>query len=114
MIRCYSFSNLLIDDIIDVEGNIHLLNYGGAGFHAVMGMRIWTRDVGIFASIGDNLPPEFFEYLDRLAICRNGLIHRTNYNTARAWQLYDRDGVRTLEPKYSKQAKPICCETSVN
>ena len=70
---------------------------GGAGTHALVGMRVWSRSLGLVASVGRDVPETVYRqplealgYVDLRAIVR-----RENYQTARAWQLFEKDGTRT-------------------
>ncbi|MBU05947.1 MAG: hypothetical protein CL877_08375 [Dehalococcoidales bacterium] len=92
-----TFSNLIIDDIVLWDGKTFMGVLGGAGTHALVGMRVWSRSLGLVASVGRDVPETVYRqplealgYVDLRAIVR-----RENYQTARAWQLFEKDGTRT-------------------
>lgn len=88
-----SISSVIIDDIVLPDGTTHMACLGGGGTHAAMGMRVWSKSVGLVANIGDDFPPEIMERLENAFDVR-GLI-KLDMITVRAWQLFEADGRRT-------------------
>jgi sugar/nucleoside kinase (ribokinase family) len=84
-------SNLIIDDIVLADGRSFMNILGGAGTHALMGMRVWSDQLGYVASVGADLDPKHREVLASLGIDLRGFAEREGYTTARAWQLFEWD-----------------------
>ena len=95
-IQCTTVSNVIIDDIVLWDGRTYMGTLGGAGSHAVVGMRTWNEaPLGLVGYLGDDAPEPFMAHLRRLGVSPNGLVHRTGLPTPRAWQLFEADGRRT-------------------
>jgi len=87
-----SIGNVIIDDIILPDGSSHMGVLGGGAVHAVMGMRVWTDQVGLAAPVGFDFRREpQAELADRFDL--SGLLYRPQ-PTPRAWQLFESDGTR--------------------
>lgn len=86
-----SFSNLIIDDIVFPDGRTFMNTLGGAGMHALVGMRVWNNRLGYMAAVGPDLDPIHREALARFGVNAAGLVLRENHRTARAWQLFEPD-----------------------
>jgi len=86
--------NIIIDDIVLSDGTTRMNTLGGAGTHALMGIRVWGVTVGFVAAVGQDFPDEHWT---RLAACGADLsgIRRAQLPTPRAWQLFEADGQRT-------------------
>lgn len=86
--------NIIIDDIVLHDGTVRMNTLGGAGTHALMGLRLWSSEVGFIAGVGTDFPAEHW---GRLSKCRADLsgVGRGELPTPRAWQLYEQDGQRT-------------------
>jgi sugar/nucleoside kinase (ribokinase family) len=65
---------------------------GGGGVHAVMGMRVWSEQVGLVANIGCDFPSNLLNKLEK-AFDVQGLV-KCDMSTIRAWQLFETDGTR--------------------
>ena len=95
-IQCTTVSNVIIDDIVLWDGRTYMGTLGGAGSHAVVGMRTWNEaPLGLVGYLGDDAPEPFMAHLQRLGVSPNGLVHRAGLPTPRAWQLFEADGRRT-------------------
>lgn len=70
---------------------------GGSGTHALIGMRVWSRSLGFVASVGTDISRSIYkDSLDALGgVDLRAVVRRENYQTARAWQLFEKDGTRT-------------------
>ena len=88
-----SIGYVIIDDIVLPDGTTHMGCLGGGSVHAVMGMRVWSDQVGLVAKIGHDFPPNLEEDLSRLFDLRG--VARLDKKTMRAWQLFEADGTRT-------------------
>jgi cytidine kinase len=84
-----AYSGLIIDDIVLPDGRTYFNTLGGSGTHALVGMRVWSRNLGYFAAIGSDFSRDHRQQLERLGIDLRGLIEREGYPTARAWQLFE-------------------------
>lgn len=86
-----TFSNLIIDDIVFPDGQTFMNVLGGAGTHAIVGMRVWNDHLGYMASVGADLDERHKVALERFGVDLHGLVLRDNYRTARAWQVFEPD-----------------------
>ncbi len=86
-----SLSNIIIDDIVLWDGRTHINTLGGGGTHAVVGMRVWTRAVGLVAAVGEGFPEAHREALRTRGIDLEGVIHRPGVPMPRAWQIIEPD-----------------------
>lgn len=92
-----TFSNIIIDDIVLWDGSTHMSVLGGSGTHALIGMRVWSRSLGFVASVGCGTTESVYRQpLEALGcVDLRAIVRRENYQTARAWQLFEKDGTRT-------------------
>lgn len=90
-IHYVSYSNLIIDDIVFPDGQTYMNTLGGAGMHALVGMRVWSDQLGYAAAIGPDLDEKHRRSLERFGVDMNGLVQRDGYQTARAWQVFEPD-----------------------
>ena len=88
-----SLSNVFIDDILLSTGEIFLGVLGGAGVHALAGARVWSKSLGLLASIGEDFNPEFLNTLELLCIDTSQL-QIAQKKTTRAWQIFQPDEER--------------------
>lgn len=86
-----TFSNLIIDDIVFPDGRTFMNTLGGAGFHALIGMRVWNASLGYAAAVGYDLDEAHRATLNRFGVDLRGLVLRNGYRTARAWQVFEPD-----------------------
>jgi len=87
-----SIGSVIIDDIVLADGTKHMGLLGGGAVHAVMGMRIWSDQVGLVADIGRDFPPDLLQQLEE-KFDLQGVNHR-DLKTTRAWQIFDEDDTR--------------------
>jgi sugar/nucleoside kinase (ribokinase family) len=90
-INYVTFSNLIIDDIVFPDGQTFMNTLGGAGMHALVGMRIWSDSLGYAAAAGPDLDEVHRESLEQFGVDLNGLVQRDGFQTARAWQVFELD-----------------------
>jgi sugar/nucleoside kinase (ribokinase family) len=64
---------------------------GGAGTHALVGMRIWNPHLGYCAAVGADLSPSHRRELSEFGVDLDGLVLRDGLVQARAWQLFEPD-----------------------
>ncbi|MEM7343787.1 MAG: hypothetical protein AAF485_06060, partial [Chloroflexota bacterium] len=86
-----TFSNIIIDDIVLWDGRTFMGTLGGAGTHALIGMRVWSERLGFVAVIGNDFETAYWDQLDQIGIDRQGIIVRDTSPTPRAWQLFEPD-----------------------
>jgi sugar/nucleoside kinase (ribokinase family) len=91
VVKYVTFSNLIIDDIVLSDGRTFMNKLGGAGTHALVGMRVWSDQLGYVATIGPDFEPALRETLTRFGVDLEGCVEREGYRTARAWQLFEPD-----------------------
>jgi sugar/nucleoside kinase (ribokinase family) len=89
-----TFSNLIIDDIVFPDGRSSMNVIGGSGLHALVGMRVWSDNIGYAASVGADLDQKHLDGLARFGVDVSGLVMRDGYSTARAWQIFEEDDKR--------------------
>lgn len=89
-----TFSNLIIDDIVFPDGRTAMNTLGGAGMHALVGMRLWNGRLGYAATIGKDLAPIHLQTLQQFGVDCQGLVVRDGYTNARAWQVFEANGLR--------------------
>jgi sugar/nucleoside kinase (ribokinase family) len=89
-----TFSNLIIDDIVFPDGRKSMNVLGGAGTHALVGMRVWNGRLGYAASVGKDFDPIHRHALQQFGADITGLIVPEGYKTARAWQVFDANDLR--------------------
>ncbi|MCA9919427.1 MAG: hypothetical protein KC445_15820, partial [Anaerolineales bacterium] len=89
-----TFSNLIIDDIVFPDGRSSMNITGGAGLHALVGMRVWSDHIGYAATVGADLDQKHLDGLTGFGVDVSGLVLRDNYPTARAWQIFEEDDTR--------------------
>ena len=88
-----SIGSVIIDDIVLPGGTTHMGCLGGGSVHAVMGMRVWSEQVGVVGNIGNDFPPELMEKVSRTFDVRG--LTKQDKKTSRAWQIFEADGKRT-------------------
>lgn len=89
-----TFSNLIIDDIVFPDGRTAMNTLGGAGMHALVGMRLWNGRLACAATIGQDLDPRHVHALQQFGVDCAGLTVRDGYPTARAWQVFEANDLR--------------------
>jgi len=90
-----TFSNIIIDDIVLWDGRTMMGVLGGAGTHALIGMRVWSESLGYVATVGPDFAPEQRAQLEKLGIDLRGVYEHPDYTTTRAWQIFEQDERRT-------------------
>lgn len=105
-----SFGNIIIDDIVLPSGETHMNTLGGGGTHAIVGMRVWTNQPGLVATVGPDFDPAHRAMLASYGMDMSGIITRPGEPTARAWQIFEPDErrieiFRTSEKAFER-AKP--------
>ncbi|OLC28206.1 MAG: hypothetical protein AUH31_10135 [Armatimonadetes bacterium 13_1_40CM_64_14] len=85
---------IIIDDIVTSDGQSQPGILGGAATHAAAGMRVWTKNVGLIGSVGDNFPAQLWRVLQQMGFDLRS-VRRFPHTTPRAWQIYDAREHRT-------------------
>ncbi|MBS1253164.1 MAG: 5-dehydro-2-deoxygluconokinase [Anaerolineales bacterium] len=86
-----SFSNVIIDDIVFSDGRTMMNTLGGAGTHALAGMRVWSDRIGYVVTVGPDFKPAHRAQLETLGADLRGVVEREGFRTPRAWQLFEPD-----------------------
>ncbi|MGC8787931.1 MAG: carbohydrate kinase family protein [Anaerolineae bacterium] len=94
MVDYVVIGNIIIDDIVLPDGTTRMNTLGGAGTHAVMGIRVWSDRVGFVSAVGADFPADHWAALLASGVNLAG-VRRENLPTPRAWQLFEEDGKRT-------------------
>ncbi len=89
-----SFANIFIDDIVLPDGRTFMGTLGGAGTHALVGMRVWSDRLGFVASAGADFGAQYGSQLRELGIDLRGVVTREGQRTTRAWQIFEPDDRR--------------------
>lgn len=89
-----TFSNIIIDDIVLWDGTTHMGILGGAGTHALVGMRVWSDSLGYAAMVGPDFDDAQRQQLTKLDIDLRGVYENSACKTARAWQIIEEDDRR--------------------
>ena len=89
-----TFSNIIIDDIVLWDGTTYMGTLGGAGTHALIGMRVWSDSLGYAAVVGSDFEDEQRQQLLKLGIDPRGIREEAECKTARAWQILEQDDRR--------------------
>jgi sugar/nucleoside kinase (ribokinase family)/ubiquinone/menaquinone biosynthesis C-methylase UbiE len=87
-----SIGSVILDDIVLPDGETRMAALGGGATHAAMGMRVWSKAVGLAAAIGQDFPETAYREIGS-AFDLRGLLRR-DVPTPRAWQLFEADGRR--------------------
>ena len=89
-----SFGNIFIDDIVLPDGRTFMATPGGAGTHALVGMRVWAKSLGSVAFAGSDFPDGFRQELAQMGVDLQGVSIIDSIQTTRAWQIFEPDGRR--------------------
>jgi len=94
MLEYVVIGNIIVDDIVLPDGTTRMNALGGAGTHAVMGVRVWSPAVGFVSAVGLDFSPEHWARLSASEVDLSG-VRQEELPTPRAWQLFEEDGQRT-------------------
>jgi sugar/nucleoside kinase (ribokinase family) len=89
-----SIGSIIIDDIVLPDGISQIGCLGGGSVHAVMGMRVWSENVGLVGKIGYDFPDDLMLKMKALFNI-DGIEIKEKNKTIRAWQYFDSKGTRT-------------------
>ena len=89
-----TISNMMIDDIVLYNGRTLMGTLGGAGPHALSGMRVWSKHLGIVASVGKDIPETHLDQIRNIGVDLEGLMIWKDWATRRAWQIIELDDRR--------------------
>ena len=92
-----AIGSIIIDDIIDPQGQSNMAVLGGGGSHAVSGMHVWSDNTALVAIIADGFPQGAWQRLSQLANT-SGIIKRP-VPQPRFWQLFETNGTRSEIPR---------------
>ena len=80
-----SLANVFIDDILLWDSRMFLGVLGVAGVHAMAGARVWSKNLGLIASIGEDFEQDFQNTLIELGLDLS-MLQIAQQKTTRAWQ----------------------------
>lgn len=96
--------NIMLDDLVFHDGRTSMEVLGGGGPQTAAGMRLWSKHVGLYGSVGPDFPPALMKWLVESGIDLEGV--RTNATqTARAWQVLEKNGMRTQVWRVKKEVR---------
>ena len=75
---------------------------GGAGFYAMVGMKVWEDDVGLVTGVGEDYLLHFQEWYRNNALSTQGMLPKDPHSP-RTVIRYALDGERTEEPVYGQE-----------
>jgi sugar/nucleoside kinase (ribokinase family) len=84
-----SFGNIFIDDIVLPTGRTFMGTLGGAGTHALAGMRVWSEQLGLVATAGEDFGASYQAQLAGMGVDLRGIKIIPGIPTTRAWQLFE-------------------------
>ncbi len=87
-----SIGYVIIDDIVLPDGTKRMGCLGGGSLHAIMGMRVWSDQVGLVGFVGSDFPSDLRDALSKLFDLRG--LTTLQARTMRAWQYFEADGTR--------------------
>ncbi|MCP4424336.1 MAG: carbohydrate kinase family protein [Chloroflexi bacterium] len=85
---------LRIDYLITRNGQAHVDQIGGNALYAAVGAALWSNEVGLWARLGENYPPEWIEQLRPFPINTDGLVRVPDRQDHRTFFAYTPDGRR--------------------
>lgn len=91
----YVTYSIIIDDIVFPDGQTAMGVLGGGGPQTAFGMKLWADQVGLLGGIGHDFPPDARTWLDKTGIDLSAIRTLADYESLRAWQVFEFDGRRT-------------------
>jgi sugar/nucleoside kinase (ribokinase family) len=91
-VKYVSIGSIIIDDIVYPDGRTAMAVLGGGGTHAAYGIALSGERAGLLALVGNDLPAEIWERLQRDLDTR-GIVH-ADFKQLRGWQIFEWDGTR--------------------
>lgn len=79
---------------------------GGGGPQTAFGMKLWAADVGLLGGIGHDFPSDALAWLEEAGIDLGAIRVLADYESLRAWQVFEHDGRRTQVWRTQGQAIP--------
>lgn len=92
MVDFYGF-NIIIDDVVMPDGTTRMGELGGGGPQTVFGMRLWSKSVGLAASVGRDIPSPVLSWLKNNDVNLDAIQYQ-DAPTPRAWQIIEADDHR--------------------
>lgn len=91
----YVTYSIIIDDIVFPDGQTAMGVLGGGGPQTAFGMKLWADQVGLLGGIGHDFPQDARAWLDETGIDLDAVRTLAEYESLRAWQVFEFDGRRT-------------------
>lgn len=89
-----ALGSLIIDDLVFADGTTSMNTLGGAGTHALIGMRVWSDRLGYVSTIGSDLDPLHRTELEEMGVDLRGFVVHPESPTPRAWQILENHHLR--------------------
>lgn len=102
----YVTYSIIIDDIVFPDGQTAMGVLGGGGPQTAFGMKLWADQVGLLGGIGHDFPHDARAWLDETGIDLSAIRLLPEYESLRAWQVFEFDGRRTQVWRTQGQAIP--------
>lgn len=95
--RFVCVGSVIIDDIVRPDGHVTMEVLGGGGTHAAAGMTVWQERPALIACLGAGIPDSARQRIEA-SFDTQGL-RLTPMPQARAWQIFEWDGLRRELPR---------------
>lgn len=102
----YVTYSIIIDDIVFPDGQTAMGVLGGGGPQTAFGMKLWAERVGLLGGIGHDFPVDARQWLQDTGIDLSAIRTLPQYESLRAWQVFEFDGRRTQVWRTQGQALP--------
>jgi len=102
----YITYSIIIDDIVFPTGQTAMGVLGGGGPQTAFGMKLWTDKIGLLGGIGHDFPADAQEWLEETGLDLSAIRTFAQYQSLRAWQVFEYDGRRTQVWRTQGQAIP--------
>lgn len=89
-----ALGSLIIDDLVFADGTTNMNTLGGAGTHALIGMRVWSDRLGYVTTVGRDLDPRHRTELEAMGVDLRGFFVHPESPTPRAWQILENHHLR--------------------
>jgi ribokinase len=85
------FGNLIVDDVVLLDGTTRMNQPGGAVIYAALGAAVWGARIGLVSRVGDDYPPSALEALASRGVLLDG-VRPLGRAGIRSWILYEARG----------------------
>ena len=85
------FGNLIVDDVVLLDGTTRMNQPGGAVIYAALGAAVWGARVGLVSRVGDDYPASALDALASRGVLLDG-VRPLGRQGIRSWILYEARG----------------------